>query len=93
MHDDMVTEMCEVVSFWEVRIKGCPDRLHIKILKLDSGQYMGIPSLQVKAKDAADFYMSLHPRDSIKEARDMVIDGFLMFWDPDTSTYQKNHYW
>ncbi len=78
-----VQEVEEVVGIWEFYISGCPVKLKIKVVKVEpQGKYMGIANYEIKAPHQATPYRSIRLCDSVQEALEDALKGFLSYWNP-----------
>jgi len=88
-----VFEVEEVVGEWIFHIDRCPVTLKIKVVKTTAGpypgMYMGIANYQIQSPQQAGPYMSLTFRDTVKEALEDALRGFLMWYNPEEAEETK----
>ena len=83
-HHEEIGEIHEVVGVWEIWINKCPvGPLKVKVVKLEEGDYMGIMNYRIKNPGQASPYRSMTTKNSIQEAVEDSIRGFLMWWRPE----------
>lgn len=80
-----VHEINEVVGIWEIDIESHPVELKIKVIKtiVDSAPYMGIANYSIQNPDQEDSYRSLRNCQTIQEALDDALKGFLSYFKPE----------
>lgn len=81
-HYEDVYEFSEVVGVWEIAIQECPIKLKIKVLKIAPNKYMGIANYGIKGPKQISPYWSMKAQDSVQEALEDALSGFLSCWDP-----------
>jgi hypothetical protein len=78
-----IFEIEETIGVWEFHIQDCPKNLKIKVVKIEpQGKFMGIANYGIKNPQQATHYWSLKLCDSIQEALEDALRGFLTFWNP-----------
>ncbi|MEM2293862.1 MAG: hypothetical protein QXX41_11360 [Nitrososphaerota archaeon] len=78
-----VFEIEETVGIWEFHIKDCPVNLKIKVVKVEpQGKFMGIANYGIKNPRQASYYWSMRFCDTMQEALEDALRGFLRYWDP-----------
>ncbi|MFZ1897298.1 hypothetical protein [Methanoregula sp.] len=78
-----ISEIREIVGIFEIDIedmKYSPLKIKVKqILNAGGESYIGIANLMVKGKGCADYYRSMHPKETKEEALEDAADGFFEF--------------
>lgn len=91
-----IFEVEEEVGVWNFHIKDCPIELKIKVVRIEpQGKFMGIANYG-KGPSQADPYLSLRLCDTVQEALEDALRGFLMFWDPkdaDKTSFKPTEDW
>lgn len=80
--NEKITEVTRVVDTFNVRLERGP-QIKIEILEYPGGAYMGNASHSFWGPEQAGPYKSLHLQNSIEDALNDSIDGFLAFDNPD----------
>jgi len=77
-----VQEMREVVGIWEITIDQCPVDFKVKVINtgLDSAPFSGIANYAIKGPGQADAYYSYHNFQTIQEALEDSVRGFLTYY-------------
>jgi hypothetical protein len=75
-----IIEINEIVGEYELSIDGVDKTLKVKILKMNSGEFMGIANLEVKGKGCGSHYRSIRPCNTKEEALEDAVDGFFRFF-------------
>jgi len=80
-----VEEVEEVVGEWRFFIERCPVILKIKVVKTTAvlGMYTGLANYMIQSPRQDGPYMSIYPKDTVKEALEDALRGFLMWYDPE----------
>ncbi|HDI74212.1 MAG TPA: hypothetical protein ENF57_04335, partial [Candidatus Korarchaeota archaeon] len=82
-----ILEAEKVVGEWIFHIDRCPITLKIKVVKFiagpNRGKYMGIANYQIQSPRQAGPYISLTLKDTVQEALEDALRGFLMWYDPE----------
>lgn len=80
-----VEEILEEVGTWKVLIDGCPVQLKVKVVRhhnLDL-PYMGIANYEIQGPTQGHPYRSIKNWETVHEALDDAIRGFLHFFKPE----------
>lgn len=91
-----IYEFNEVVGTWEFNIEDCPITLKIKVYKYAPQTYYGVANYAIKNPQQADAYRSMHPQNSVQEALEDALDGFMMYWKPkwkDQTEFELDENW
>ena len=77
-----VLEGEKVVGEWAFHIQGCPITLRIKVVKTTNppDMYISIANYRIKNPRQAGPYMSTYPKDTVKEAFEDALRGFIMWY-------------
>lgn len=82
-HKVKVAEIHPIVGIWEFLVVGCPIRPKVKVIKIVPwNKYMGMCSHTIQNPSQKSPYISLNMFDTVEEAIDDSISGFLKYWDP-----------
>ena len=83
----LVHDVEEVVGEWVFHIDRCPVTLKIKVVKTTAGphpaMYMGIANYAIRSPEQAGAYLSLTFNDTVQEALEDALKGFLMWYNPE----------
>jgi hypothetical protein len=78
-----ISEIREIVGIFEIDIedmKYSPLKIKVKqVLNAGGESYIGMANLMVKGKGCADYYRSMHPKETKEEALEDAADGFFEF--------------
>jgi len=77
-----IYEFIEVVGTWEFSIEDCPITLKIKVKKFAPQTYYGVANYAIKNPEQAQPYRSMSHQNSVQEALEDALSGFMMFWNP-----------
>ena len=77
-----VQEMREVVGIWEITIDQCPVDFKVKVINtgLSAGTFSGIANYAIKGPGQADPYYSYRNCQTVQEALEDSIKGFLAYY-------------
>ena len=77
-----VQEIREVVGIWEISIDQCPVNFKVKVINtgLSAGPFSGIANYAIKGPGQADAYYSYRNCQSVEEALEDSIKGFLTYY-------------
>jgi len=80
-----VLEGEEVVGEWAFHIQGCPIILRIKVVRTTNppDMYIGIANYWNKSPRQNGPNISIYPKDTVKEALEDALRGFLMWYKPE----------
>ncbi|MCE2506301.1 MAG: hypothetical protein J4F36_07520 [Nitrosopumilaceae archaeon] len=80
-----VQEMREVVGIWEISIEQCPVDFKVKVIRTGviAAPYSGIANFAIKNPDQADSYYSYSNFQTVQEALEDSIRGFLTYYKID----------
>lgn len=83
---------------WEFRIKDCPVTLKVKVVRTSPaddprGPYTGIANYGIKSPSQFRAYRSIWPRQTVQEAVEEALRGFLMWYDPKQAQQTKYELW
>ncbi len=92
MWGSRIIESNEIVGFYEFHIEGVEPTLKVKVLKLESGDFMGIANIEVRGKNCATHYRSLHPRKSKEEAVEEAVSGFFCFYSEEADVKEVENW-
>ncbi|MEM3564914.1 MAG: hypothetical protein QXR19_16925 [Candidatus Jordarchaeaceae archaeon] len=82
-YEKYVYEIEEIVGIWEFHIHDCPIKLKIKVVRLEpQGRFMGVANYGIKNPKQRDYYWSFGQFNTVQEALEDALRGFLMFWNP-----------
>lgn len=86
-----VLEVEEVVGEWAFYIDQCPVILRIKVVKTTqpSDMYIGLANYKIQSPRQAGPYRSIRPMDTVKEALEDALSGFLMWYNPEEAEQTK----
>jgi hypothetical protein len=81
--DQGVIEVDEKVGEWTFHIEHLPLILRIKVIRsMPHGKFMGIANYSIQNPKQGTPYRSLKLCDTVEEALNDALDGFLVWWDP-----------
>ena len=77
-----VIEMREVVGIWEITIDQCPVNFKVKVINtgIGAGPFSGIANYKIKGPGQADPYYSYRNCQTVQEALEDSIRGFLTYY-------------
>ena len=79
-----LNEVVEKVGEWAFHISDLPVQLKIKVDRvMPQGQYMGIANYRIQNPKQETPYMNICLCDTIDEALDDALRGFMTFWPPE----------
>ena len=81
----------EVVGEWVFHIDRCPVTLKIKVVKTTRppDMYIGIANYKIQSPRQDGPYMSIYPKDTVKEALEDALRGFLIWYSPEEAEKTK----
>lgn len=89
-----VNEAHHVAGEWEFWIEGLEEKFKVKVLQFNRVEqpYMGIASHEVKCAECSSFYISLSFFDTVQDAVEDSLRGFLGFYDPQDERCEVRRY-
>lgn len=81
-----VIEINELVGIWEIEIENCPVKLKIKVFKtphLPEHPYIGVANYAIQNPDQAGPYQSIYNCETIQDALEDALKGFLHYFSVD----------
>ena len=87
-----VEEVEEVVGEWAFHVDKCPIILKIKVVKTAQppDMYVGLANYMIQSPNQGAPYMSIRPKDTVKEALQDALRGFLKWYNPEEA--EKTRY-
>ncbi|NQT24919.1 hypothetical protein HQ585_06175 [candidate division KSB1 bacterium] len=85
-----VHEVAEIMGIWEFSIEACPVKLKIKVKRTSNSSYpyYGVPNYRIQNSTQASPYLSMNSRETIQEALEDTLNGFLFYYKPNDPTMQ-----
>lgn len=87
-----IIEISETVKMYQFRIDGLNVPLKIKVDKFSENSYLAIANLEVKGESQTRYYRRLNFKQSIEDAVEDTLKGFLIFYNDRAKIREVNDF-